>query len=64
MAAIRFTAKPVGMYKSKGDLHAQIAKIYGPGIHFMIPIKKDVYDKLYFLQFRIYNSMVYFKILD
>jgi len=45
MATVRFSAKPPGMYKTEGDMHAQIAKIYGPGIHFMIPIKKDVYDK-------------------
>jgi len=44
MATIRYACKPVGMYASESNINAQISKVYGPGIHFMIPVKKDVYD--------------------
>ena len=43
MATIRYACKPVGMYASESNINAQISKVYGPGIHFLIPVKKDVY---------------------
>jgi hypothetical protein len=44
LAAIRYTIKDMSSYKLDSQLQAQISKIYGPGIHFMIPISKEVYD--------------------
>lgn len=39
-AAKRFQVAPLETYKLDGQLQAQIAKLYGPGIHFLIRNKK------------------------
>ena len=43
-STIRYSVKPFEMYASMSTPQAQISKIYGPGIHFMIPVKKDVFE--------------------
>lgn len=45
LATFRYAVKPTNVYKNDSQLQAQISKIYGPGIHFMIPISKEVYDE-------------------
>jgi hypothetical protein len=39
LAAIRYNVSGFETYKNKSQLQAQIAKRYGPGIHFLIPNK-------------------------
>jgi len=39
LAAIRYNVNAFGTYKNQSQLQAQIAKKYGPGIHFLIPNK-------------------------
>jgi hypothetical protein len=40
LAATRYNVSAFETYKNKSQLHAQIAKRYGPGIHFLIPNKR------------------------
>ena len=39
LAAIRYNVSAFETYKTQSQLQAQIAKRYGPGIHFLIPNK-------------------------
>jgi len=46
LAGVRYACKPVNTYKNPdSQLQANITKIYGSGIHFLIPVKKDYLDK-------------------
>jgi hypothetical protein len=40
----RFSIKPFDSYKLASQMQAQISKKLGPGIHFLIPVKRDIYD--------------------
>ena len=41
-AAIRYQVHAANTYKSKTGIQAQIAEMYGPGIHFLIPNLKNI----------------------
>ena len=42
LAAQRFSIKPFDTYKLESQMQAQISKKLGPGIHFLIPVKKEI----------------------
>ena len=42
LAQQRFSVKPADVYKLESQMQAQISKKLGAGIHFLIPVKKDV----------------------
>ena len=43
LAEQRFSIKPFDAYKLESQMQAQISKKLGPGIHFLIPVKRDIY---------------------
>ena len=40
----RFTCNPPETYANSSNLHSQIASAFGAGIHFLIPVNRDVYE--------------------
>lgn len=43
LAEQRFSIKPFDTYKVETQLQAQISKKLGPGVHFLIPVKREIY---------------------
>ena len=44
LSAIRFNIKPFNSYKLESQMQAQISKLHGNGIKFMIPVIKDIFE--------------------